>query len=79
MFYTYVLKSRKDSQLYIGWTNDLRKRVSEHNKGKVVATSSRTPFELVYYEACLSEVKAIAREKVLKSGFGREYLKKRIG
>jgi len=78
MFYTYVLKSLKDGEFYIGFSNDLKKRFSEHNKGLVDATKSRRPFELVYYEACLSKDKAISREKSLKTGFGRTYLKKRI-
>lgn len=78
MFYTYVLKSKKDDKLYIGFSSDLKKRLIEHNKGLVEITKNRRPFELVYYEACCEEKKAIAREKMLKTGFGRSYLKKRI-
>ena len=77
-FYTYVLKSKKDNNLYIGWTNDLKNRIDQHNTGKVQATASRVPFELIYYEACLNRQNAIKREKQLKTGFGRAYLKKRI-
>lgn len=77
-YYTYVLKSKKDNRLYIGWTNNLIKRVEEHNKGKVFATKSRRPFVLVYYEACLSKEKAVSREKYFKTGFGRRFLKSRI-
>jgi putative endonuclease len=78
MYYTYVLKSIKDGELYIGWSNDLKKRIEKHKKGLVTATKYRLPIELVYYEACLSEEKAIAREKQLKTGFGRAYLKRRL-
>lgn len=78
MFYTYVLKSKKDDKLYIGFSSDLKKRLQEHNKGLVEATKSRVPLEIVYYEACLNEKKAIEREKVLKTGFGRAYLKRRL-
>jgi len=78
MFYTYVLKSQKDNKLYIGYSNDLKRRLSEHNNGKVEATKSRRPIILVYYEACLDEKKAIAREKYFKTGFGRRFLKNRI-
>jgi putative endonuclease len=78
MFYTYVLKSKLDSNLYIGWTVDLRNRFEKHSKGLVQATRFRRPLELIYYEACLSKDKAIKREKYLKSGFGRRYLKGRI-
>jgi len=54
-------------------------RVKKHNKGLVHATKDRYPLELVYYEACLSKGKAIEREKSLKTGFGRKYLKRRLG
>jgi len=77
-YYTYVLISRKDGKLYIGWSEDLKLRVEQHNKGKVEATKSRIPLELIYYEACLSSEDAIKREKSLKTGFGRKYLKRRI-
>jgi putative endonuclease len=78
MFYTYVLKSKKDDKLYVGWTIDLKHRLKFHHEGKVEATKHRIPLELVYYEACLNEDKAIKREKYLKSGFGRKFLKSRI-
>ena len=66
MFYTYVLKSKKDQQLYVGSTNDLKKRFKEHNDGKVFSTKPRRPFELVYYEAYKAESDARNREKNLK-------------
>ena len=78
MFYTYVLRSEKDGFLYIGWTKDLKRRFSQHQSGLVDATKYRLPMQLVYYEACLKENKAIAREKQLKTGFGRAYLRKRL-
>ena len=77
-YYTYVLKSIKDSNLYIGWTQNLRIRVEKHNKGMVKATAMRRPFKLVYFEGCLVKEKAIEREKQLKTGFGRAYLKRRL-
>jgi len=78
MYYTYVLKSRKDGNLYVGCTNDLRDRLDRHQSGRVESTRLRKPFDLVYYEACLSEDKAFKREKYFKSGFGRSFLKNRI-
>lgn len=78
MFYTYVLKSKKDNDLYIGFTDNLKKRFAEHNRGLVDATKYRIPFILVYYEACLAEKKAIQREKYFKTGFGRRFLESRI-
>lgn len=78
MYYTYVLQSLKDKKLYVGFCLDLRKRITEHNKGLVDATKYRKPLKLVYYEACLDKDKAVLREKMLKTGFGRNYLKRRL-
>lgn len=77
-YYTYVLKSSKNDDLYVGWTNNLVSRVKKHNKGLVFSTKSKMPLKLIYYEACLSKESAIKREKSLKTGFGRKYLKSRI-
>jgi len=78
MYYTYVIRSEKDGNLYTGFTGDLRKRFTEHNEGKVTSTKNRGPFELIYYEACLHEQDATAREKYLKAGMGKRYLKNRM-
>lgn len=79
MFYVYLLGSNKDKELYIGSTNDLRKRVKEHNSGKVSSTKSRGPFKLLYYEAYTVEQEARNREKNLKlRGQARARLFKRI-
>jgi len=78
MYYTYVIQSKKDSRFYTGSTRDLRKRLSEHNAGRVFSTKNRGPFELIYYEACLNEQDARAREKYLKTGMGKRYLKNRL-
>ena len=66
MCYVYILKSKKDNKLYIGSTNNLDRRLEEHNSGKVFSTKSRFPFELFYYEAYKSEKDARYREKNLK-------------
>ena len=78
VFYTYVLKSEKDSKLYIGHSDNLKNRIEKHSKGSVLSTKHRRPLKLVYYEACLVENKAIKREKYFKTGFGRIFLKSRI-
>jgi putative endonuclease len=78
MFYTYVIKSEKDKHWYTGATDNLRKRFIEHNKGRVFSTKGRGPFELIYYEACLNIKDAYTREKYLKSGPGKRYLKNRL-
>lgn len=77
-YYTYVLRSKSDGNLYVGFTNDLKSRINKHNKGEVYATRDRRPLELVYYEACQNKANAIKREKYFKTGFGRRFLKERI-
>lgn len=66
MFYVYILKSSRDNDKYIGSTNDLKRRLMEHNRGLVPSTKARAPFTLVYYESYLSEDDARHREKNLK-------------
>jgi len=78
MLYVYILQSLKDGKWYTGWTNDLQKRISEHNKGITFSTRNRRPFKLIYYEASLEEKDAKAREKYLKSGMGKRYIKNRL-
>ena len=78
MYYTYVLKSRKNGRLYTGFTEDLRKRFKEHNDKKSNYTKYRGPYELIYYEACTDEKDARSRELYLKTGKGKRYLKSRL-
>lgn len=78
MVYTYIIQSTKDKYFYTGSTNDLRKRLIQHNNNQVSSTKSRGPFILVYYEACLNDHDARVREKYLKTGMGKRYLKNRI-
>jgi len=66
MFYVYLIQSKKDKELYIGFTNDLKKRLLEHNKGLNFSTKHRIPFELIYFEAYKSEEDARHREHNLK-------------
>ena len=77
--YTYVLKSKKDGNFYTGVAIDLKERLSKHNEGMVMSTKHRTPFELVYFEACLNKHDAYRREKYLKTGMGKRYIRNRIG
>ena len=78
MQYVYVLRSTKDGKWYTGCTNNLRKRFDEHNKGKVMSTKGRGPFEIIYFEGSLSDEDTFVREKYLKSGMGKRYLKNRL-
>ncbi len=79
MHYVYILLSKRDNKLYIGSSNDLNKRLKEHNESKVFTTASRRQLELIYYEAYKIERDARIREKRLKH-FGKAYqeLKKRL-
>jgi len=74
MFYVYVLKSLKDNKRYIGFTENLQRRLFEHNNGLVKSTKNRRPLELIYHEEFVSKKDALLREKFLKSGHGREFL-----
>jgi putative endonuclease len=76
--YVYVLRSLKDNQFYVGLTKDLPVRVQQHNNGLVTSTKKRVPFEIVYWEGCLNESDAAQREKYLKSGWGKRYIKSRL-
>ena len=78
MYFVYVIQSKKDRRFYTGFTRDLQNRLLEHNAGRVSSTKERNPFDLIYYEACLNEQDALAREKYLKSGMGKRYLKNRL-
>ncbi len=78
MFYTYVLKSLKDNNFYIGFTANLKNRIVQHEKGQVESTKSRLPIELVYYEAFKFEEDARKQELFYKTGQGRRVLNKRL-
>jgi len=78
MYYTYILQSLIDNELYTGYTENLRKRFNKHNKGLISSTKHRRPFKLIYYEACLDQQDATAREKFLKTGMGKRYTKNRL-
>jgi putative endonuclease len=78
MYYVYVLRSEKDRKFYVGCTKDLEARIKMHNGGKVKSTRNRTPFKLVYYEACLNQQDALKREKYLKTNYGKRYIKSRL-
>lgn len=78
MYYTYILRSKKSGQFYTGFTNDLRKRFKQYNDSLSTYTKGCGPYELIYYEACVDEYDARAREKYLKLGMGKRYVKNRL-
>jgi putative endonuclease len=78
MYYIYVLQSLKDHKFHTGYTDNLQCRIDEHNKGLVISTRHRRPLKLIYYEWSLNKRDSEAREKYLKSGMGKRYLRNRI-
>lgn len=77
-FYTYVLKCEKTGTFYTGTTNNLERRSEQHNRGEVYSTKNKLPVKLVYFEACLNKDDAYRRERYLKTGMGKRYIKNRI-
>jgi putative endonuclease len=77
-FYTYVLESQKDGEYYIGYTNNLKKRIEEHKKGLNFSTKFRLPFHLIYFEGCKNMEDAKRRENYLKTTQGRRFLGLRL-
>jgi len=74
----YVIQSQQDKSLYIGCTSNLKKRISEHNMGMNISTRKQKPWELIFFEAYLSEKDARRREKYLKTNQGSRALKRMI-
>lgn len=78
MWYVYVIKSLRSDYWYTGVTNDLRKRFGQHQAGQRGWTKRHVPYKLIYYEASMHEADALARERYLKTGMGKRYLKNRL-
>lgn len=79
MYYTYLLENQNDKSWYIGYSSDLKKRLSQHQSGQGGKTTSRKDkWIMIYYEAYLNKKDAEGRERFLKSGSGRKYLKKQL-
>lgn len=75
MYFVYVLLSKRDNRLYIGFTANVHRRLKDHNSGKVLSTQNRRPFKLLYYEAHLSKQDALRRERYFKTAKGKTTLK----
>ncbi len=78
MWFVYVLKSLKHSFIYIGSTNDLERRLKEHNDGLSQSTKHYAPYSLEAYVAVSSKAKALELERYFKRGSGKAILLKRI-
>ena len=78
MFYTYILQNKKGNELYIGYTENLKKRLEEHNQGLNLSTKRYAPWKIIYYEACINMRDAKRREEYLKTTQGGRLLKRRL-
>lgn len=76
MFYVYILRSVSDKKLYIGYTENLQRRLKEHNSGNNFSTKTRLPLKIIYYEAYFNKEDAQERELFFKTGWGRKYIAK---
>lgn len=77
-FYVYVLESISNGDRYIGYTNNLKRRLKEHKEGKNFSTKFKRPFKLIYFEGCLNQSDAKRRENYLKTTQGRRFLGLRL-
>jgi putative endonuclease len=75
MFFVYILKSEKDGRTYVGFCENIEKRLNDHNSGKVDATRNRRPLEILFLEKLNNLETAKIRERYWKSGAGRRKLK----
>lgn len=78
MYYLYVLKSRIDGMLYIGYTSDLKARFRKHQDGEVKSTKPRRPLELIFYEAFKHKFDAKRRERYFKTTKGKSTLRQML-
>jgi putative endonuclease len=76
MYYVYVIWSEKLKKRYVDSTQNIEKRLEQHNKGKTLFTLRGIPWILIYREAFETRSEALKREKILKSGVGRSWLDK---
>jgi len=78
MYYVYVLLSLKDSRFYIGFSEDIDKRLADHRAGRNISTKARRPLELIYYEAHLNKDDAFRREAYFKTTKGKSTLRQML-
>lgn len=78
MHHVYLLESEVTGKRYIGYTTDLKRRLTEHNNHKNVSTAKEQKWKLIYCETYVNKMDALGREKFLKSGAGWRFLKKQI-
>jgi putative endonuclease len=77
MIYIYVIRSQKDGRFYVGMTENVEKRLKEHNQGKTKSTKGYCPWKLFFFEEYMTRVDARKREIYLKSGYGKQWIKEK--
>ncbi len=77
-YFVYILRSACDKKFYVGMTNNLKRRIGQHNQGQVQSTKSRIPLKLVLSEKVEDRTVAREREKYWKSGSGREKIRRML-
>ena len=75
MYFVYVLSSVHRNYIYVGLTDDTERRFNQHQAGRNKTTAPYRPFRLVFVESFISRIEARKREKFLKSGAGKEFIK----
>ena len=75
MYFVYAISSLKRNYIYVGLTNNIERRLSEHNTGKNKTTKPYSPFVIIYFEECSSRIEVRIKEKYFKSGIGKEKLR----
>ena len=75
MYYVYVIESKSRNYIYVGLTDDIDRRFKQHNNGRNRTTKPYCPFKLIYTKSVTTRTEARSREKYLKSGCGKEFLK----
>lgn len=78
MYFVYILRSEQFDRRYVGITDNLNRRLQEHNSGKMKSTKAYKPWKIVYHEETLNRIEARKREKYLKSAAGRKFLSEKL-
>lgn len=75
MYFVYVLLSYRHNGLYVGYSQKLKQRITDHNAGKVISTKSGTPWKLIFFECYLDKGDALRREGYFKTTQGKRALR----
>jgi len=75
LYIVYAIKSEVDGRIYVGFTQNLLQRLKWHNQGRTKSTKGYRPWKIIYSEEVSGRIMAREREKFLKGGSGKEFLK----